>query len=136
MLEGAPEPIGGARHAPCEAGIEAGLIVPNCNSSAGSRLAMASSDQPDQRAADGIVAADEPACVALVPLASAVHWPRVPEQRLSRADFVTQLIATAEHVPQTRTLRRATPADAKAAYGRSGHNAPFQPCGGRTRQVV
>src|SRR4051794_5693108 len=93
---------------------------------------MASSDQPDQRAADGIVAADEPACVALVPLASAVHWPRVPEQRLSRADFVTQLIATAEHVPQTRTLRRATPADAKAAYGRRRAKPPAPPLRGRS----
>src|SRR4051794_41777049 len=91
---------------------------------------MASSDQPDQRAADGIVAADEPACVALVPLASAVHWPRVPDRRLSRADFVTQLIATAEHVPQTRTLRRATPADAKAAHGRARGKAPLPPRGG------
>src|SRR4051812_4957630 len=127
MPEGAPEPIGGARHAPCEVGIEAGLNVPNCNSSTGFRLAMASSDQPDQSAADGVVAADEPACVALVPLASAAHWPRAPDQRLSRADFVTQLIATAEHVPQTRTLRRATPADAKAAYGRAGHHPPVPP---------
>src|SRR3954452_21420682 len=50
---------------------------------------------------------------------------REPIQDGPRADFVTHLIATAEHVPQTRTLRRATPADAKAAYGRSGHNAPF-----------
>lgn len=32
------------------------------------------------------------------------------------ASFVTQLIATAEHSPQTRTLRRASSADALAAY--------------------
>ena len=36
--------------------------------------------------------------------------------------FVTQLIATAEQVPQTRTLRRATSADALSAY-----NAPARP---------
>jgi hypothetical protein len=34
------------------------------------------------------------------------------------ASFVTHLIATAEQAPQTRTLRRATPTDALAAYGR------------------
>jgi hypothetical protein len=57
-------------------------------------------------------------CVALVPVVASAHWPRVPDQQLSRADpgFVTQLIATAEHVPQTRSLRRATLADAQAAY--------------------
>lgn len=33
------------------------------------------------------------------------------------ASFVAHLIATAEQVPQTRTLRRATSADALAAYG-------------------
>jgi hypothetical protein len=32
------------------------------------------------------------------------------------ASFVTQLIATAENSPQTRTLRRASSADALAAY--------------------
>jgi RNA polymerase-interacting CarD/CdnL/TRCF family regulator len=55
----------------------------------------------------------------------------VPIERLQRAasshrhvltrpsaSFVTHLIATAEQAPQTRTLRRATPADALAAYGR------------------
>ena len=30
--------------------------------------------------------------------------------------FVTQLIATAEQLPQTRSLRRAAPADALSAY--------------------
>jgi hypothetical protein len=33
------------------------------------------------------------------------------------ASFVTHLIATAEQAPQTRALRRATPADALGAYG-------------------
>ncbi len=32
------------------------------------------------------------------------------------APFVTQLIASAEHMAQTRVLRRATEADAQAAY--------------------
>jgi len=55
---------------------------------------------------------------------------------LSRADFVTQLIATAEHVPQTRSLRRRTSADAEAAYAATSHHAAVQNAGIRTRQIV
>jgi hypothetical protein len=97
---------------------------------------MSISHRPEQTPADGLVTDAKPACVALVPVMTAVHWPRVPDQQLSRADFVTQLIATAEHVPQTRSLRRATPADAKAAYGASRHHAPIQTSASRTRQIV
>ncbi|HEY5131220.1 MAG TPA: hypothetical protein VIJ35_28675, partial [Bradyrhizobium sp.] len=68
---------------------------------------MLSSDRPEQTLDDGVVADARPACVALVPVIPTVHWSRVPDQQLSRADFVTQLIATAEHAPQTRSLRRA-----------------------------
>jgi hypothetical protein len=94
---------------------------------------MSSIDRPEQT--DDSVRTDEkPACVALVPMVPTVHWPRVPDQRMSRADFVTQLIATAEHVPQTRSLRRATPADAQAAYGARWHQAPGG--GLRARQVI
>ncbi|UTD30308.1 hypothetical protein [Bradyrhizobium sp. WD16] len=32
------------------------------------------------------------------------------------AGFIAQLIATAEHLPQTRSLRRADPADAQLSY--------------------
>jgi hypothetical protein len=53
---------------------------------------------------------------------------------MSRADFVTQLIATAEYAPQTRSLRRATPADAQAAY--SAHQRPAHGAGSRTRQII
>lgn len=97
---------------------------------------MLGSNQPDETAGDGVVSDDKPACVALVPVIPAVHWSRVAEQPLSRADFVTQLIATAEHLPQTRGLRRATPADARAAYGARWHRAPAQVAGVRTRQIV
>lgn len=38
--------------------------------------------------------------------------------------FVTQLIATAAHVPQTRHLRRASPADAQSSYRAALGNAP------------
>jgi hypothetical protein len=59
----------------------------------------------------------EPACVALVPIAPALRR-ETANPCLPRPDpcFVTQLIATAEQAPQTRTLRRATVADAQAAY--------------------
>jgi hypothetical protein len=95
-----------------------------------------SSDRPEQTADHGVVADGKPTCVALVPQIPAVRWSPVKNQQLSRADFITQLIATAEHVPQPRSLRRATPADAKAAYGASRHQARVQRSGTRTRQIV
>jgi len=97
---------------------------------------MSSSDQPNQTVDVRVPVDERPACVALVPVVPAVHWTRVPDQRMSRADFVTQLIATAEHLPQTRSLRRATPADAKAAYGARWHRAPAPRTGLRTRQIA
>ena len=97
---------------------------------------MFSSSRPDEAAEDGGVTNGKPACAALVPVVPTIHWSRVPEQPLSRADFVTQLIATAEHLPQTRSLRRASPADAKAAYGAQWHKAPAQVAGVRTRQTI
>jgi len=83
---------------------------------------------------DGAFAAEKPPCTALVPVTPSVHWSRVPEQRMSRADFVTQLIATAQYMPQTRSLRRATPADAQAAY--RAHEIPSCRAGIRTRQTI
>ncbi len=95
---------------------------------------MLSNDRPNEALEGGVVTGEKPACVALVPVVPTVHWSRVPEQSRSRADFVTQLIATAEHLPQTRCLRRATPADAKAAYGAQLQKG--QAAGIRTRQIV
>jgi hypothetical protein len=95
---------------------------------------MSSNDRPEQTVNDGVAADARPPCTALVPLVSAVQWSRVPDQPLSRADFVTQLIAAAEYAPQTRSLRRATPADAQAAYGAHLHQA--QDAGVRTRQII
>jgi hypothetical protein len=97
---------------------------------------MLSNNRPDEAVENGVVTDGKPACVALVPVVPTVHWSRVPEQSRSRADFVTQLIATAQHLPQTRSLRRATPADANAAYGARWHQAPAQVAGVRTRQIV
>jgi hypothetical protein len=95
---------------------------------------MSSNGQPDQTAEDGALAAEKPACVALVPVVPTVRWSRVPDQQMSRADFVTQLIATAEYAPQTRSLRRATPADAKVAYEARWHQG--QGARSRTRQII
>jgi hypothetical protein len=68
-------------------------------------------------AVDANAACVESACVALVPVAPPLRWesanPCLPRPNPC---FVTQLIATAEQAPQTRTLRRATLADAQAAY--------------------
>jgi len=95
---------------------------------------MSGSDQPEQTMDDGVETDVRPACVALVPVVPTVHWSRVPDQQASRADFVAHLIATAEHAPQTRSLRRATPADAQAAY-RAGQSQA-QGAGSRTRQII
>jgi hypothetical protein len=94
------------------------------------------SNRPEQTADEGAVAQETPASVALVPVTAAAHRSGMPIQRLSRADFVAQLIATAEQVPQTRGLRRATSADAEAAYGASCHKANAQRAGVRTRQTI
>ncbi|CCD84924.1 conserved protein of unknown function [Bradyrhizobium sp. ORS 285] len=50
------------------------------------------------------------------------------------AGFVTQLIATAEHLPQTRTLRRAAAADVHSAY--AARLRPVMRAGDRTREVI
>ncbi|MBR0692163.1 hypothetical protein [Bradyrhizobium lablabi] len=74
------------------------------------------------------------ACTALVPLAATTHWaPKIP---LTHADpsFIAHLIATAEHVPQTRDLRRGSLADAQIAYG--PHVYERRSVMRRTRQIV
>ena len=65
---------------------------------------------------DGVFEDVESPCVALVPVTpTAYHAPRLAVTRPD-ASFVTQLIATAEQLPQTRQLRRAAPTDALSAY--------------------
>jgi hypothetical protein len=95
---------------------------------------MINNDRPEQ-VATGSVSGEKPASVALVPLAAAVRWSHVACRPRSRADFIAQLIATAEQLPQTRTLRRASPADAEVAYG-SHRQSPPQAAGSRTRQII
>jgi hypothetical protein len=101
---------------------------------------MLGSDQPEQTIEDGVFseaeaeAEAEPACVALVPVVASAQW-SIPSQ-LSRPNstFVTHLIATAEQVPQTRSLRRATAADAQTAYSVNRH--ALRGAGLRTRQII
>jgi hypothetical protein len=89
--------------------------------------------EPDR---DESTASDtKPVCTALVPLA-------YTERRLRRRwyrwapdpIFVTHLIAAAQQVPQTRRVRRATLADAQAAYQTC--QSPARDVGSRTRQVI
>jgi hypothetical protein len=95
-----------------------------------------SDDRPDPAFDDGLAAQAKPVCVALVPLVPTVQWSETPHQPSPRPDstFVTHLIATAEHAPQTCSLRRATPADAQTAYTASQHAT--ERAGIRTRQLI
>jgi hypothetical protein len=103
-------------------------------------MAMLRIDRPEQILEDGVFTEDakpactKPACMALVPVVPSVQWSH--PAHLQRADsiFVTQLIATAEHDPQTRALRRATLADAQSAYGAIRRQT--MGAGIRTRQII
>ncbi len=93
---------------------------------------MLDNDRPEQ-VLDGEVLDDGATpSVDLVPVTASVRW--LPKRPLNRPDpgFITQLIATAEQVPQTRSLRRGSPADAQIAYG--PHPRPR--VGFRTRQSI
>ncbi|MEH2524758.1 MULTISPECIES: hypothetical protein [unclassified Bradyrhizobium] len=90
-------------------------------------------DRSDEISDGEFVNLDEPACVELVPVTQSVRW---SPRRAPRPDptFVAQLIATADQAPQTRGLRRGSPADAQTAYGAS----QIRRCdtGFRTRQTI
>lgn len=70
---------------------------------------------------------------ALVPMMPTLAW--IQKAPIPRPDpsFVTQLIATAEHLPQTSRLRRASSEDAQMAYG---SKRPLPSVTARTRQVA
>ena len=95
---------------------------------------MSGSGQPNETVEAEVLADEKPACVALVPVVASAQWSRPSEQPRSDPTFLTPLIATAEHAPQTRTLRRATPAYAQAAYG--SHPRGAGSAGVRTRQTA
>ena len=71
---------------------------------------------------------------ALVPVVSTLRWSPLPHQRRSMTDpsFVTQLIATAELIPQTCSLRRAT----STAYRSTANRIQITVTGARMRQIV
>jgi hypothetical protein len=94
---------------------------------------MLNNDRPEQMVDDGVPADAKPPCVALVPTVRSAQWSRTASP-LPRPDsiFVTHLIATAEQLPQTRNLRRATLADAQTAY--RAH--PLRGAGTRTRHTI
>jgi hypothetical protein len=77
---------------------------------------------------------DEPACVELVPVTQSVHLRQRAATPRPDPTFLAQLIATAEQAPQTRSLRRASPADAQLAYGASRTRRCS--AGFRTRQTI
>ena len=96
---------------------------------------MLSTSPSEPAVENGVILDEKPACVALVPVASAAQWsPGRSQRSLPSSIFVTQLIATAEHMPQTRGLRRATVADAQTAY--RANQKPVYGLGGRTRQII
>jgi hypothetical protein len=97
---------------------------------------MPDSERTGQTMDDGVLADAKPPCVALVPVITAAKWSQISSSQLSlcNSTFVAHLIATAEHVPQTRSLRRATPADAQSAYSTNQHR--LQGAGIRARQIT
>jgi hypothetical protein len=106
-----------SRHSPCEHLNRWGGLVPKRDSSTGLRFAMLSTYRPEHAPDDGVFEDARSACVALVPVAQEAQWSR-PQVRRALPDptFLAQLIATAEQIPQTRSLRRAATADALSAY--------------------
>ena len=90
---------------------------------------------PSERVLDGEILTDAaPACVDLVPVTPTLHWSS--KRPLPHADpsFITQLIATAAQEPQTRTLRRASLAEAQTAYRASPRER--RGVARRTRQII
>ncbi|MCS3730381.1 hypothetical protein [Bradyrhizobium betae] len=69
----------------------------------------------------------------LVPMMPTLAW--IQKAPLPRPDpsFLAQLIANAEHLPQTSRLRRASSEDAQMAYG---SKRPLPSVTARTRQVA
>jgi hypothetical protein len=74
------------------------------------------------------------ASVQLVPLSPRADFQSKAPLNRPDAGFVTQLIATAEHMPQTCCLRRGSDADAQAAYG--PHFCERRSVTRRTKQII
>ena len=101
---------------------------------------MSDTGRSEQTTQDGAIfdakpkADAKPASTALVPMVTSAQWSQIPQLPRSNSTFVTHLIATAEHVPQTCSVRRATPADAQSAYSANQHR--LQGAGMRPRQTI
>jgi hypothetical protein len=96
---------------------------------------MPSSDRPQPAIDEATALTAKPASVALVPLAqterrSRRRWYRWAPDPI----FVTHLIAAAQQVPQASRMRRASLADAQAAY--QTRQSPARDVGSRMRQVI
>jgi len=92
-------------------------------------------DRTEPAIDDTATSAAKPESRALVPLAFTERRARRRWYRWAPdAIFITHLIAEAQHVPQARRVRRASLADAQAAYG--PRPTPAQDAGRRMRQVV
>ena len=72
--------------------------------------------------------------VELVPLSARPDVHPTASANRPDASFLTQLIATAEHLPQTCSLRRGSPADAQAAY--DPHISERRSVTRRTKQII
>ena len=70
---------------------------------------------------------------AIVVLTPTLEWARKGPLPRPDSGFVTQLIANAEHLPQTSRLRRASTTDAQTAYG---SKRVLPSVAARTRQVA
>jgi hypothetical protein len=87
-------------------------------------------------------AIDHTAASTAEPASRALVAPAFTERRARRRwyrwapdpIFITHLIAEAQQVPQARRARRASMADAQAAY--RPHSTPAEGVGSRMRQVV
>ena len=84
---------------------------------------------------DAEVVGDTPSTsVELVPLSARPDVRPIRQFNRPDASFVTQLIATSEQAPQTRSLRRGSYADAQAAYG--PHISERRSVTRRTKQII
>ena len=92
-------------------------------------------DRSDEVLDGEFVNLDEPPCVELVPLTQSVYRMQRPAAPRPDPSFLAQLIATADQAPQTRSLRRASPADAQVAYGATSRTR-LGSAGFRTRQTI
>jgi hypothetical protein len=95
---------------------------------------MLDTDRSEQVLDGEVLDADEPGCVALVPVTQPVQWSRKSATARPDPSFLTHLIATADQAPQTRSMRRASIEDAQTAYG--SHPQERRSVARRTRQVI